>query len=183
MLKGNTRTSFSPPVSQVFHRTSNQPSSWTSYKLWVISTGSESSRIPSLPNTPSQTNKAKSVYLARGWISVPCSSCKKCWAAFVAQPQLWELPAEVFNDFVTDHSPRGFPWPPLSLRISWNFWTGVSPAPGHLVPYSEAFLDVPEAFWALLNSTTTPGDEQNHIPSISPLVFMLRAELTPVFSF
>lgn len=56
----------------------------------------------------------------------------------------------------------------MSLRISWNFSTGVPPAPRHLVSYSEAFLNVPDAFWALLTSTTTPGAGQNHILSISP---------------
>lgn len=134
----------------------------------MISTGSKSSKIPSLPNTPSQTNQPKSVYLARSWISVPCSSCKKCWSVFAAKPQLRQLPADIINNFVKDHYPGCFPWPPLSLRISWNFSTGVPPAPGHLVSYSEAFLDVPDAFWALLTSTTTPGAEQNHIPSVSP---------------
>lgn len=133
----------------------------------MISTGSKSSRIPSLPNTPSQTNKPENVYLARSWISVPCSPCKTCRSVFVAKPQLGQLPADIIKNFVKDYSPGCFPWPPLSLRISWNFWTRVLPAPRHLVPYSETFLDVPDAFWAFLTSTT-PSDKQGHILSIPP---------------
>lgn len=86
---------------------------------------------------------------------------------FCSQAPALTVTCRCFQQFCQrHHSLRCFPWPPTKDQLkllNWGFTCTNTWQP----PLKPSWMDQ-DAFWALLTSTTTPGDDQNHIPSISP---------------